>query len=34
MMKFLGLPELLFRRGAVVLKFGRNFFFRSEIANF
>ena len=31
---FLGSPELLFQRGAMVLKFGKNFIFRSEIANF
>ena len=34
MLKFLGSPELLFQRGAIVLKFGKNFIFRSEIANF
>ena len=34
MLKFLVSPELLFERGAVVLKFGKNFIFRSEIVNF
>ena len=34
MLKFLGSPELLFQRGAVVLKIGENFIFRNEIANF
>ena len=34
MLKFLGSPELLLQRGAVVLKIGKNFIFRSEIANF
>ena len=34
MLKFLGSPELLFQRGAVVWKFCKNFIFRSEIANF
>ena len=31
-MKFLGALELFFQRGAVVLKFCKNFTFRSEIA--
>ena len=31
MLKFLGSPELLFQRGAVVLKIGENFNFRNEI---
>ena len=34
MLEFLGSPELLFQRGAVVLKIGENFIFRNEIANF
>ena len=34
MLKFLGSPELLFQRGAVVLKVGKNFTLRSKIANF
>ena len=34
MLKFLESPELLLQRGAVVLKFGKNFVFRSEIASF
>ena len=34
MLKFLRSPELLFQRGAVVLKFGKNFVFRSENASF
>ena len=34
MLKFLESPELLFQRGAMVLKFGKNFIFSREIANF
>ena len=34
MLKFLGSPELLFQRGAMMLKFGKNLIFRSETANF
>ena len=33
-LKVHGSQDLLFQRGAVVLKFGKNFIFRSEIANF
>ena len=32
--KFHGSLDLLFQRGAVVFKFGKNFIFRSKIANF
>ena len=34
MLKFIGSLELFFQRGAVALKFGKHFLFKSEIANF